>query len=303
MKNIKVFCNAKDITFTQTFCKQLGLSLGLCQTKYFPNGEFLFQLNETVKQTHVIIVKTFASLIHKDIWELLQMVKTISQMQAKSITLALPYLPYSRQKHCSCGCLTSLFIDLLKYTGVNRIFTIDMHAPEQCSHWPISVINISIESFWINYLQTLNLNWTNFSIFGADKGASHRAEIIAKHFNCPSGYLDKKRESNHVIIQGIHGSCHNKHILLIDDLMDTGNTILQATHYLKQSGALDITVLVTHCQLDDKQIEVLTSTPIRKLILTDTLPTISLKSINISVEKLPVINLLTEAILINNFYF
>lgn len=274
-KNIKVLCNAEDVVFTQTICKQLNLPLGLCHIRHFPNGETLFQLLEPVDQAHVIIIKRFSSHLHRNIWELLQTIKDVRQHHALSLSLVLPYLPYSRQSHCKTLhdiSHTPLFIDLLKHTGADRIITIDIHDPEQCAHWPVPVINISIEPFWINYLQTLNLDWDNISIFGADKSAAARAENIAKYFKCTWGFVDKQRDNTgNISILGIHGNCCNKHVILIDDLIDTGNTIIQGATYLKNAGALDISVLATHCHLDKNPLEKLALSPIDKLIVTDTL--------------------------------
>lgn len=292
MKNIQVFCPERDLSFAQTICEPLKASLGLCQTKHFPNGEFLFQINEDVKGNDVIILKRFSEFLHQDIWELLQMVHVAHRMQAKSITFILPYLPYVRQHRCSSTSQFStcqLLVNLLKAAGADKIITIDMHAPEQCAELCLPVINIPIEPFWINYLQTQNLNWAHIGIFGADKSASVRTETIAKHFKCNWGYFDKKRDAaGHIAIQGIHGNCRNQHIFLIDDLIDTGATIIRAVRYLKDSGALDITVLATHCSLDKKLMETLAASPIRKLIFTDTHPISLCPTINFSIEQVSV---------------
>lgn len=300
MKNIKVFCTAKDALFAKTFCKLLKTPLGLCQTKHFPNGELLFQLSEDVKETHVIILKRFSELMHQDIWELMQMVNTAHQMLAKSITLILPYLPYVRQhRYSSTGQFSTcqLLVNSLKSAGADKIITIDMHAPEQCANSCIPIINIPIESFWINYLQRLNFNWAPISIFGADKSAAARAEKIAEHFNCDWGYVDKKRTPEGIIsIQGIHGNCHNKRILLIDDVIDTGTTISQATQSLKASGALDITALATHCLLNKKLIKTLANSSLSQLILTDTRPISTYPTINLSIKQVHVKDILTTVI-------
>lgn len=283
-----MFCDAKDMSFAEVICKRLKAPLGLCHTKHFPNGELSFQLNEDIKENNVIILKRFSKSIHQDIWELMQMVDTVHRMQARSITLILPYLPYVRQHRCSATGQFStcqLLVNSLKTAGADKIITIDMHAPEQCANFCTPVINIPIEPFWINYLQTLNLNWDNISIFGADKSAALRAEKIARHFNGDWGYIDKKR--NHkgtVSVQGFQGDCYNKRIFLVDDIIDTGATITQATQYLKDSGALDITVLATHCLLNKKLIKTFENRIFNKLVLTDTRPTSLCPMVNLSIE-------------------
>ena len=149
----------------------------------------------------------------------------------------------------------------------------------------------------MDYIKTLNIDWPNISILGADKSAATRAETIAKHFNCNWGYVDKKRDTaGHVAIQGIHGSCRNQRILLIDDLIDTGATITQAARYLKDLDALDITGFATHCFLDRKLIETLAESPIRKLIFTDTLPISSSQTINLSIEQITIKDTLVDII-------
>ena len=300
MKNIQVFCTAKDVSFAKIICKQIKAPLGLCHTKHFPNGELLFQLNEDIKGNDVIILKRFSKLMHQDIWELMQMVNTAHQMLAKSITLILPYLPYARQHRCSSTGQFStcqLLIQSLQSVGTDKIITIDMHAPEQRANFRIPVINLSIEPFWINYLQTLNLNWSHISIFGADKSAAVRAEKIANHFNCTWGYVDKKRDAKgNISIQGIQGNCYNKRIFLIDDIIDTGATITQAVQYLKVSGTLDITVLTTHCLFNKKLSKTLAKNSFSKLILTDTRPIPKYPTTNFSIEHMPIKDILVDVI-------
>ena len=241
---------------------------------HFQNGELSVHFSETITNKNVILLKRFSANIHEDIFELLQCVDTLNRMEAKTITLLLPYYPYARQDHSttneSKGAL--LLAKMLANLGVRNILTIDMHAPEQLRDFPLKIINLTTERFLGNYLRSLGHNSNKIQIMAADKSAAPRARQIATAINCSWGYTNKQRyASGKVQITEIFGFCPEKQTFLVDDLIDTGRTIIAAGQALRKLSAQPIAACVTHCHLTTNLFPRLIADGISQLVTTDTI--------------------------------
>lgn len=244
--------------------------------RHFQNGEIAIHLSKNVVNKAVFLLKRFTSHFHEDIFELLQCVDTLNRMGAKTITLLLPYYPYARQDHASdCTSKGALLLaKMLATLGVEKIITIDMHAPGQISNFPTKVVNITMEYFWEKYLLSLGYNHHKIQIIAADKSAVQRVQQIASKLNCPWGYVNKRRDTDGEIhIKDVFNFYPEKQTFLIDDLIDTGRTIIAAAQNLKKRSTQSITACITHCNLSDTLIENLKKNGITKIVTTDTLKT------------------------------
>jgi ribose-phosphate pyrophosphokinase len=240
----------------------------------FQNGEFAVRFIEEVAHKKVFLLKRFSSHVHEDIFELLQCVDTLHRMGAQSITLVLPHYPYARQDHSavneSKGGL--LLAKILANLGVSKIVTIDMHAPEQLRDFPLKVVNLTTERFWANYLRALGHNSNEIQMVAADKGAVSRAQQIASALNCSWGYVHKRRYADgEVQVTEVSGFCPEKQTFLVDDLIDTGCTLIAAAQALRNLSPQPITACITHCHLTTRLLSRLTAHDISQLIITDTL--------------------------------
>ena len=240
----------------------------------FQNGEISVHFPENIINRDVILLKRFSYNIHEDIFELLQCVDTLNRIGAKAIALLLPYYPYSRQDHNtineSKGAL--LLAKMLANFGVCKILTIDMHAPEQLHDFPLKIVNLTTERFWGNHLCSLGHDANKIQIIAADKSAASRAEQIATAMNCSWGYTNKQRHTNgEVKITEIFGFCPEKQTFLVDDLIDTGRTIIAAAQALRKLSSQPIAACVTHCHLATTLLPRLIANGISQLITTDTI--------------------------------
>ena len=240
----------------------------------FQNGEVSVHLSEDVANKDIILLKRFSSNIHEDIFELLQCVDVINRMRAKTVTLLLPYYPYARQDHnthnASKGAL--LLAKTLVHLGVDKIVTMDMHAPEQLRDFPLKIVNLTTECFWGEHLRFLGCEGNKTQIIAADKSAMPRAQQMASILKCCFGYVDKRRDaSGEVQIKEISGFNPEKQTFLVDDLIDTGRTIIAAAQSLRQLSSLPITACVTHCHLSKTLLSALRIEGITRLITTDTI--------------------------------
>lgn len=240
----------------------------------FLNGEISVRFPGDVANKDIILLKRFSSNLHEDIFELLQCVDTLRRMGAQTITLLLPYYPYARQDHGAC-CESQgglLFAKLFANIGVKKIITIDMHAPEQLRDFPLKVVNLTTERFWEKYLKSLDLNNNEIQIVAADKSATTRAQQIASVLDCSWGYANKQREANgEVQITEVVGFCPEKRTFLVDDLIDTGRTMVATTQALRTLSAQPIVACATHCHLSEALFNNLISIGISQLITTDTI--------------------------------
>ena len=240
----------------------------------FQNGELSVRVPENVAGKDVFLLKRFLSNLHEDVFELLQCVDTLNCMSVRTLTLLLPYYPYARQDHNayneSKGAL--LLAKMLTNLGVHKIITLDMHAPEQLRDFPLTVVNLTMERFWANYLRSLGYSNHEMQIMAADKSAHPRAQQIASALNCSCGYIDKQRDANgDVKITKICGFNPQKQTFLIDDLVDTGRTLIVATQSLRELSTQPISACVTHCHLSPKLLSTLPHIGLTQLITTDTL--------------------------------
>ena len=240
----------------------------------FRNGELAVHFSENVARKEVVLLKRFSQNIHEDLFELLQSVDTLKRMGAKTLTLLLPYYPYARQDHStineSKGAL--LLAKMLANLGVNKIITIDMHAPEQLHNFPLKVVNLTTERFWANHLRSLGYDSNKIQIIAADKSAAPRAQQIASSLNCSWGYANKQRDTDgEVQITEVFGGSSEKQTFLVDDVIDTGRTIIAAAQALRKLSPHPIIACATHCYPTTHLLPQLISSGISKLITTDTI--------------------------------
>ena len=240
----------------------------------FQNGEISIHLSENITQQDVVLLKRFSTNIHEDIFELLQCVDTLHRMGPRTITLLMPYYPYARQDHNPLNesqgarLLASILTDL----GVQKILTLDIHAPEQLHKFPIEIVNLPTEHFWGNYLKSFGYNPSEIQIIAADKSAVSRAQQIGTALGCSWGYVNKQRDAHGAVqITETIGISSEKRIFLVDDLIDTGRTIIAAAQTLRQLTPYPIIACVTHCHLSQTLLPNLLSSGISQLITTNTI--------------------------------
>lgn len=274
MNRSKVFFVLNDKEWFEDIRLSKDISSAHVTSTHFQNGELSVHFSETITNKNVILLKRFSANIHEDIFELLQCVDTLNRMEARAITLLLPYYPYARQDHNtineSKGAL--LLAKMLANLGVCKILTIDMHAPEQLRDFPLKIVNLTTERFLENYLHSLGHSSNEIQIMASDKSAAPRAQQIAATLNCSWGYTNKQRyASGEVQITEIFGFCPEKQTFLVDDLIDTGRTIIAAAKALRKLSSQPIVACVTHCHLTTNLLPLLVANGISQLITTDTM--------------------------------
>lgn len=275
MQNIKIFaCNSAE-EFTQEICDFLGVPMGKKNSFKFANDNNFVQLLETVRDQDVFIVQTTMPPVNERIMELLITIEAAKRASARRITAVLPYFMYSRsdKKDQSRIPITAkLMANLLQAAGADRVITCDLHNPAIQAYFDINCDRLTARYLLQKYFKEKDLK--DIVVVATDAGSSKRAYKYSHYFDCPLALIDKRRAGNDdkAIATNIIGDIKGKTALLFDDEVSTAGTLVEAANILKENGAGDIYAGITHGVLVGPAIERIEKSPIKELVITNTIP-------------------------------
>jgi ribose-phosphate pyrophosphokinase len=272
----------------------LKMNLLEVEIAQFKDGEIQAYYNQTIRGKYVFIIQpTFAPAEN---WiELLILIDAAKRASAYKIIAVIPYYGYARQDRkdrprTSIGA--KLMANLLIAAGVDRVITLDLHADQIQGFFEIPVDHLYSSNVFYPFIQSMHLD--NLCMVSPDTGGTKRASTYAKTLNCDLAIGFKQREKqNEVATLQIIGDVKDKHCIIVDDIIDTGGTLIKAANKLKEYGAASVMAMCTHGLLSDNGLENIENSVIDKLILTDTIP---LKRQSAKVEIVTVAHLLAEVI-------
>ncbi|MFA5074683.1 MAG: ribose-phosphate diphosphokinase [Candidatus Babeliales bacterium] len=213
--------------------------------------------------------------INSQIFDLLISIDLIKQKGAKEIICVLPYLPYSRQDKSACRKFVGpidLLGKILKNIGVNNIIVLDLHEPEIKNNFALKIIEIKTIEFWVNFLKNFKNNSDNLCIVSPDKGRVEFDKEIAKLLNIDLAHIEKTRIKNDFSVAlKLNGDVKNKHAIIIDDIIDTSRTAVNACDILLQNGAKSVIGCFTHAIFASESLERIKNSKFNKIFITDTI--------------------------------
>jgi ribose-phosphate pyrophosphokinase len=230
--------------------------------------------------------------------ELLIMIDALKRASADRITAVIPYYGYSRQDRKvapRAPISAKLLADLITTAGANRVLSIDLHAGQIQGFFNIPVDNLFATPVLLEYMKK---NYTdNTVVVSPDTGGVERARAFGKRLGASLAIIDKRREGpNEAQVMNIIGSVEGKRVIILDDMIDTAGTVVQAANALKKAGALQVSVCCTHPVLSGPALDRLEGSDIKEIIVTDTIPlTDRAKTID-RIKVLSVSGLLSEAV-------
>jgi len=298
MKDIKIFaCNSAE-EFTKEICDNLGVEMGKKDSFKFANDNTFVQLKETVREQDVFIIQTTQPPVNERIMELLITVEAAKRAGAKRITVVLPYFMYSRsdKKDQSRVPVTAkLMATLLEAAGVDHVLTCDLHNPAIQAYFDILCDRVTAKHILERYFKEKNLE--NIVVVATDAGSSKKAYKYSHFFECPLALIDKRRESNNdnAVATNIIGEIEGKTAIIFDDEVSTAGTLVEAANILKEHGAKEIYAGATHGVLCGPAIERIQNSPIKELVVTNTIPIESEKMID-KIKVVSIAPLFAEAI-------
>lgn len=298
MNKIKVFaCNSAE-SFTQEVCDCLGLPMGEKDSFKFKNDNSFVQFKETVRDYDVYIVQTTEPPVNERIMELLITIDAAKRASAKRITVVLPYFMYSRsdkKDQPRIPVTAKLMAQLLEAAGADRIITCDLHNSAIQAYFGICCDRLTGQHLLEKYFQ--NKKFEDIVVVATDAGSSKKAYKYSKFFECPMALIDKRRESNNdnAVATNIIGDVKGKTALIFDDEVSTAGTLVEAAHILEAHGAKEIYAGATHGVLVGPAIERIQNSPIKELVVTNTIPVEDEKRID-KIKVVSIAPLFAEAI-------
>lgn len=287
---IKLFAGSSNRPLAEAIAKKLNTTLGGVETGKFSDGETSIHLAETVRGRDLFIIQSTSDPVNDNLMELLIMIDAAKRASAGRITAVIPYFGYARQdrKARSRDPITAkLVADLLTAAGADRVLTMDLHAAQIQGFFNIPLDNLLGGPTLCNYFS--NKMDDSYMVVSPDIGSVNRARKVAERLNCQMAIIDKRRPKANVMeVMNIIGNVEGKKCLLVDDMIDTAGTIVQGAQALVDKGATEIYACCTHAVLSGPAIDRLEKSPIKELVMLDT--------IHLPEEKmLPKMKILTTA--------
>ena len=276
MENLKVFsCSEPADKFTKEVCDNLGIEVGQISRMKFKNDNTFIQLLETVRQKDVYFIQVTTPPVNERVMELLIAIDAAKRASAKRITVILPYYMYSRsdkKDQPRVPITAKLMAELIEAAGADRVISCDLHNPAIQAYFDINCDRLSAQTLLQAYFK--EKNFKDMVIVATDAGSSKKAYKYSKYFNCPIAMIDKRREGNddRAIATTIIGEVKGKTAVVFDDEIDTAGSMIEAANILKEFGAKEIYAGCTHGVLSGPAIERIKNSPLKELVITNTIP-------------------------------
>lgn len=297
---IKIFTGNAHPVLARGICDELGVPLGKCTVGRFSDGEISVDIPETVRGVDVYVIQPTCSPVNDNLMELLILIDAFKRASAGRINAVVPYYGYARQdrKAKARDPITSkLVADLLTSAGAHRVVTMELHASQIQGYFNIPLDHLKTINLIADYYKDYpNLDRENTVVLSPDIGGTKRARNLAALLDLPIAIIEKRRPKANVSeVMNIIGDVEEKHVIIIDDIIDTAGSITKAAQVAKDFGAMDVYAACTHPVLSGPAIERIQNSAIAELLVTDTLPLPEHKKID-KVKVLTVAPLLAEAI-------
>lgn len=291
---VKLISGRGSRTLSESIAKIMNIPLCDVTVNQFSDGEFQPVINDSIRGNHVFIIQsTFQP--SDNLMELLMLADACKRASAKYVTVVMPYYGYARQDRKDrprVSIASKLVADLVTVAGASRVMTMDVHADQIQGFFNIPLDHLFGSSIFIPYLSSLNLD--NMCIAAPDVGSTKRARYYAQQFNCEMVICDKYRKKhNEVAEMTLIGDVKGKNVILIDDIIDTGNTLCKAADLLMEKGALSVRAMCTHPVLSGKAYENVENSSLVELAVSDTIP---LKKEHSKIKVITVADLFASAI-------
>lgn len=296
MDNIQIISGRSHVKLVNDICDYLNVEATPTQIYDFANGEIYVRYGRSMRGKDVFLIQSHCEPINHRIMEQLIMVDALKRSSAKRITAIMPFYGYSRQdkKHLGREPISAkLLADMFYTAGTNRIISVDLHSDQIQGFFAGPVDHLTSLPVMVDYIKR-NFNVSNLAIVAPDAGRVKFVSRYAELINAPLSIVHKKRnfdKPNCTEAYELVGSVENKSILIVDDIIDTGSTIINAIKLMFERGAVDVSIIATHAILSNNALDKILRAGAKRIIVTDSLP-----QNNANLEVVSIAKLLARAI-------
>ena len=298
-KALKLFTGNSNTALAKEISSYVGQGLSAATVTTFSDGEIRVRIDENVRGTDVFLIQSCCDPVNTSIMELLLMLDAVKRSSASRITAVIPYYGYGRQDRKDqprVPISAKLMADLLTVAGAQRILTMDLHAGPIQGFFNIPVDHLYATPVLLEHFQ--KEDYKDVVVVSPDAGGVERARAFAKRIDAALAIIDKRREVvNKAEIMNIIGEVRGKHVLLLDDMIDTAGTIVQTAQACIDNGALSAIAGCTHAVLSGPALERLQNSCLSEVVVTNTIPLNGREKHCAKLRALSVAPLLGEAIL------
>ena len=271
---MKVLAGTSNSRLCENIARLLKLKLVNSNIKRFADGEVYIEINENIRGNSIFVVQSTSNPANDNLMELLICIDALRRSSAKNITAVIPYFGYARQDRKvvpRTAISAKLVSNLITNAGANRILSVDLHAGQIQGFFDIPVDNLFSTPIFAKHIKR-KLRINNLICVAPDVGGVERARSLGRRINVSIAIVDKRRPApGKSEVMNIVGNIKNKNCVIVDDIIDTGGTIVNAAKALKDKDAKDIYVYITHAVLSGQAVEQIEKSQIKKLITTDTI--------------------------------
>ena len=296
---MKILSGTSNLSLSRSIARQLKLKLVNTNIKSFADGEVYVEINENIRGNSVFVIQSTSTPANDNLMELLLCIDALRRSSAKNITAVIPYFGYARQDRKvvpRTSISAKLVSNLITNAGASRIVTVDLHSGQIQGFFDIPVDNLFTTPLFTRYIKK-NLKNKNLICVSPDVGGVQRTRGLATKINVDLAIIDKRRlQPGKSQVMRIIGNVQNKECIIVDDIIDSGGTIVNAVDALIKEGAKSVYVFVTHAVLSGEAINKIKKSKINKLIITDSIDnTKKIKNVS-KIQVLSIAPLMAEAI-------
>ena len=296
---MKILSGTSNSQLSKDICRQLKLKLVNTNIKRFADGEIYVEINENIRGNSVFVIQSTSNPANDNLMELLLVIDALKRSSAKNITAVIPYFGYARQDRKVAprtSISAKVVANLITNAGASRVVTVDLHAGQIQGFFDMPVDNLFTTPLFAKYIKG-KFKSKNLICVSPDVGGVQRTRGLATRIKADLAIIDKRRpRPGQSKVMNIIGNVKGKTCIIVDDIIDSGGTIVNAVDALKKEGALDVYVFITHAVLSGEAILKIKKSKIKKLIITDTIDNTKKIKNNNKIQVLSISSLMAEAI-------
>ena len=296
---MKILSGTSNLKLSKDIAKQLKLKLVNTNIKRFADGEIYIEINENIRGNSVFVIQSTSNPANDNLMELLLVIDALKRSSAKNITAVIPYYGYARQDRKVAprtSISAKVVANLITNAGASRVVTVDLHAGQIQGFFDMPVDNLFTTPLFAKYIKR-KFKSKNLICVSPDVGGVQRTRGLATRIKAELAIIDKRRpKPGQSQVMNIIGNVKGKTCIIVDDIIDSGGTIVNAVDALKKAGAEEVYVFITHAVLSGEAIIKIKKSKIKKLIITDTIDNSKKIKNNNKIEVLSISSLMAEAI-------